>query len=879
MTESRNNRLTTNTELALTIGGQTGTGDRTLKVYRVQGRETISESFRYVIDLVRVDADNDPLELTPEQVLGHSATLHIAVADGGSQMLRKVHGVIAEFIAEESLPGSRHTTETFSRYRLVLVPRLALLARNRQNRIHATAQPQTLEEIIRYKLLSQGPDYSADDRAHRILLADDEFRIDIDNEKLPLSALSHVAQHNESDFDFIRRVCESHGVYFFFAANTDDSSGMVVFGNTNSPFGTIRFETDPDNTPGEHTGTESGETPSHGAQRHRLEIELTLTGATGLVDGSQLTGAAGDEPARLQGALVSFTSVHRPAPRHVRVIDDQAAHSDVDLRRTATLDAHGWGVYTDYDTHFSTQASGDAFATIRSQELKAASNYHLGLTNSPCVAPGRTFRKTSADPNATDPHFLVTHVDIDVKQAHTDIITEIDGEPIQSGFTNRFRCVDFDADAELVYRPPRLTPIPRLPGVHTAYIATGLEDRPAPDEDGAYRIHHKFVDERDDVDIASRSRAVRKAEPYAGEGVGMHFPLKQDTEVLVAYRNGDPDRPVIAAAMPGPSDHASPVTDTNPTSHVLETSAGARFEIHDGYDDEQARMTLRSRESSELASYLRLGKADGNDASATLEDHYVSDVLSAEVGERDGIAMFTADDIREAAKGNKITEVRGTAHLHAEQHIRSRSLQHHLLRGERMLIVSGNVDEPESETLEIALDHQAFTVGEHDTLIAAERNIHMRADKNVHVVSFGDTEYESGGNVTRIFYQDIHTHVFADEHKLVTGSSSVMVLGAATSLVVGARTFGSVGGELTILGPVVGYLGFGFGAYMWPQISLFHGVLVTSTIEGMFVSHVRNEKESATFSIRHQVCRLYQSQVEARIDNLVARCMNSYTLL
>lgn len=196
-----------------------------------------------------------------------------------------------------------------------------------------------------------------------------------------------------------------------------------------------------------------------------------------------------------------------------------------------------------------------------------------------------------------------------------------------------------------------------------------------------------------------------------------------------------------------------------------------------------------------------------------------------------------------------------------------------------MLIVSGNVDVLESEKLEVALNGQAFTVGTHDTLIAADRNIHMRAEKNVHVVSFGDTEYESQGTVTRIFYQDIHTHVYADEHKLVTGSSSVMVLGAATSLVMGARTYGSVGGDLAILGPVVGYLGFGFGAYMWPQISMFHGVLVTSTIDGMYVSHVRNEMESTTFSIRHQVCRLYQSQVEARIDNLVARCMNNYTLL
>ena len=133
-------------------------GAATLKVYRVEGREAISEPFRYVIDLVRVDADNDPLALSSDDVLGKNATLGIEVTEVTEEtesstqtvpMMRNVHGVVEEFMVEED-PSSADGNH----YRVVLVPRLAMLARNRQNRIHATSAPQTLEQIIRRKLLS-----------------------------------------------------------------------------------------------------------------------------------------------------------------------------------------------------------------------------------------------------------------------------------------------------------------------------------------------------------------------------------------------------------------------------------------------------------------------------------------------------------------------------------------------------------------------------------------------------------------------------------------------------------------------------------------------------------------------------------------------------
>ena len=555
---------------------------------------------------------------------------------------------------------------TSDRYTAVLVPRLASLARNRQNRIHATTAPQSLADILRAKLLSQGIDYrsgsgNVDDG--RIAIPADEFRIDIVDDDVPLHALSHVAQYNESDLNFIRRLCENHGVHFFFASDADDARGMVVFGNTNSPFGVIRFDSDPRNSapPSPGHGSSDNAAPTSYPDRDKLDIELTLTGATGLVDGSEYTAAGEHSAARLEGALHSFTSVHRPGPGRVRVLADMASGETA---------GDGQGIYTDYDTHFSdhsgandTETPGERFAAIRKQEMAAASNFSVGLTNSPCIAHGRVFKVETAP--ATYTHYLVTEATIDVQRAYTNIITEIDGATIDTGIRNRFRCVEFDpASVDDVYRPPRVTPTPRLPGVYTAYVTTGDDDGPMPDADGAYEVHNRFLDDRNLPDASSPSTPVPKAEPYAGEDVGMHFPLKKDTEVLLAFRNGDPDRPVIAAAMPGPSAHRSPVTSLNPTSHVFHTSFGARFEVHDDYADERSRVSLRSLDRFDEASYLRLGKKDtpgngsnGSDSSATLEAHYVDDVFAEQgLGDvfsssddppaHDGIALLAADNIR-----------------------------------------------------------------------------------------------------------------------------------------------------------------------------------------------------------------------------------------
>ena len=889
-------------ELSLSISqgsGSTPISD-SLKVYRVTGRETISQPFGYAIEFVHVDATNNPIDLNSVDVLGKSATLQIAVDDGStrsSRMERNVHGVIEEFVVDEFHAPAGTGAASGNHYRVLLVPRMAALARNRQNRMHATIAAQTLEELIANKLLSRGPDYSTTESDKRAVLAEEDFRIDIDNDQLPLDALSHVTQHDETDLAFVQRLCEHHGVYFFFASNTDDTAGTVVFGNTNSPFGVIRFEPDPDHstTATPVNATDGSSTPPGTYnEEHRLDIDLTLIRATGTVTGSQYSAPTDDRPATLKAVLCEFKSFDRFTAKRVYVIPDQGTLSNGRSRPTVLLDATGRGIYTDYDTHFSTEDAGDAFARIRSQEIRAASNYSTGWTNSPCVAPGRTFTKTPEGdlPRATgttDPKYLVTAVEIEVRQAHADLNITVGGEVVQSGFGNRFSCIEFDEDGDFVYRPPRVTPVPRLHGVQTAYVgtgATGEDARPVLDEEGAYRIYSPFLDERAGfinekpaLTIDKLSKAVRKGEPYAGDGVGMHFPLKRNTEVLVAYRNGDPDRPVIAAAMPGPLDHASPVTEDNPTSHVIETSSGARFEIHDGAEDSDSRIALRSQGASARASYVRLGKADtaSADGPEALEDPYEGKVLTVPEEQRDGIALFTADNIREAAGKDKVTHVQGTIRTDAGEDIYGRSVQRHLLRGRRMVITSGQeADEPvEGETIDVPGTNASLE--DDDMLLLSKRDLHITAHGVVHKATLA-SEKTVDGDETRTTHGDTVTHHYGNTRRLVGLSTTKFVLGAETNVRVGAATLGVAGGWVRPWGPLSGRLYVGFAYYLWPQLFALQGAVQLTHTRVEIVSTKVN-KVTKNLTLKKAFLRRHKANVDVETGMIKSGTFANYTIV
>jgi type VI secretion system secreted protein VgrG len=155
-----------------------------LRVTAVRGEEALSEPYRFEVDFERVDGE--PVELA--DLLGKDASLSLRWQDGSG---RDVHG-IADLAA---LTGASRRP----RYRVRIVPRLALLARGGGNRIfQGKAAPAVVEEVLKKGGV-----------AHRLEL------------RGAYPPREYCLQWRESDLAFASRLLAEEGISFRFEHGPD----------------------------------------------------------------------------------------------------------------------------------------------------------------------------------------------------------------------------------------------------------------------------------------------------------------------------------------------------------------------------------------------------------------------------------------------------------------------------------------------------------------------------------------------------------------------------------------------------------------------------------------------------------------------------------
>lgn len=142
--------------------------------------------------------------------------------------------------------------------------------------------------------------------------------------------------------------------------------------------------------------------------------------------------------------------------------------------------------------------------------------------------------------------------------------------------------IEFEAVSGAVpFRPLQITQRPKVSGVIPAH--TGGEDPSYAylDDSGRYRI--KFPFDKREADNNCLSLPVRLSQPYSGPGYGMHFPLHKGTELLIAFEEGDIDRPVAVGTVPNPVNNA-PTTSANVSQNILKSALGHQVTLDDNQD-------------------------------------------------------------------------------------------------------------------------------------------------------------------------------------------------------------------------------------------------------------------------------------------------------
>lgn len=341
----------------------------------------------------------------------------------------------------------------------------------------------------------------------------------------------HVVQYRESDLDFINRLLEHVGI--FYCIEHSDKGSKIVFGSC-------------------------------------PESCRKLPGSNGLT----FRPHVGTADSRLIADSVQKLAIlHQPVPEKVVVGDWNYRTPDDPLFSEHAVDAPAvFGSQYEHGDHFKDDDEGQELATVRAEELAWRKLVYHGTSDARGLRAGVVF--TLSEHYRGDAN--IDHLVVEIRhQGSQGLIDAESGEAMEATYSNDFTSIP----AAVPFRPSRTTPKPVIPGTITARVdAAGDGQYAELDDQGRYKL--KFAFDRSEEKDGKASRYVRMAQPYAGDDMGMHFPLHKGTEVLVTHVNGDPDRPVIASAVPNPQT-GSKVTGSNQSQSMIRTGGGNSVTMED----------------------------------------------------------------------------------------------------------------------------------------------------------------------------------------------------------------------------------------------------------------------------------------------------------
>lgn len=451
--------------------------------------------------------------------------------------------------------------------------------------------------------------------------------------------------------------------------------------------------------------------------------------------------------------------------------------------------------YFEYPAGFTKGSEGSRLAEARMRELRADADTVNGESSSVGLMVGVPFTVEGAAEDCLNSAFVVTH-----------LVTR--GHQTESGGTgnvtaeNHFQAVPAGAP----FAAPRKAKKPRIRGVETAVVTGASKQEQALHVDKYGRIKVRFHWDREGQQDHTSSCWVRVCQPMMG---GAMILPRVGWEVMVAFLDGDPDRPVVvgrvynAEKVPPLSLPASKASGS--LKSMSSPGAGGHNEITMGDSAGSQGMGMHAQGD--------LNVTVGNDKVESVgadEANEVSVNASSSVKGNDATTISGSQTLNVGAVRSQ--NVSGSQSISVGGNDTSNAISNHVekIGGSRSYVVGGN-----QITICNGIRHQA--AGDMSLNVGALElsgsigsiNDHVAGDLTEHVgaikvqLAVGNAGEKISGNKTE-------TYAAAELHLSKAGLS--FAAGGGVTHLIGGLHYQKLGGDLVVQAPVITLLG-GVGVF------------------------------------------------------------------
>ena len=436
-------------------------GEDVLLLQEFSGEEAISRPFHYHLHVLSLQNSIDF-----SQIIGQRVSIRITLYDGTP---RYINGFVSRFAQGDVGPE-------FTHYEMDVVPWLWFLTRHADCRIFQNLTiPQIIEQVFK-------------DRGFT------DYRNNLTG---TYATREYCVQYRESDFQFVSRLMEEYGIFYFF--QQEEEKHTLVMADSPSACNAC-----PD------------------------QSEVGFNTAGGGLDKEDVV-EAWDQALELRSGKYSITDYNFETPSTNLFSSEPTVTS---YANNTTLEIY------DYPGKYRTKTDGAGLAKVRMQAEEVPVELARGRSNCRAFAAGYTFSLLDFPVSSVNKSYLLTEV-----RHQASIGTGYTTGGSDASYSNSFVCIASDVP----FRPPRVTPVPLIRGPQTAVVVGKDGEEIWVDQYG--RVKVQFFWDRLGKKDENSSCWIRVSQVWAGKNWGAMWIPRIGQEVIVEFLEGDPDRPIITGRV------------------------------------------------------------------------------------------------------------------------------------------------------------------------------------------------------------------------------------------------------------------------------------------------------------------------------------------